>query len=194
MKSNQQFLKFIMLGLTIFISACANNAAIESERVQQQEVKLMHLEQLRVLDEAEREEARRQVDAARFEADRQRELEAIAARSFAEEARIAARREAEELRQVAAFARQQDRVKELSLRIQSINDQTEAIESANNVLSEALETAEAMSSALSEENQKFNTLDPATGFLQENIDIERLSELAARLKQFRAEAAALQVL
>lgn len=201
MKFRQFFLKVNLIVLTLFISACVNNAALESERVQQEQAELARQEQVRA-EQAELEQNRRQAEAARIEAERealarqeaerQREIEAAEARSLAEEARMAAEREAEELREAAALVRQQERVEELSQRVQSINEQTAIIESSNEILSEALEAAEAMSTALSEEGQKFDSLDPVTGSLDEDLDAERLSELAARLERLRAEAAALQ--
>ena len=49
-----------------------------------------------------------------------------------------------------------------------------------------------MSAALSEESGKFNTLDSETGLLDEEIDTQRLEELAEQLERLRTQAAALQ--
>jgi len=73
-----------------------------------------------------------------------------------------------------------------------LNEQTQTIESANSVLSQALEAAETLSAALSEESEKFNNLDSETGILEQDIDTERLEQLAEQLERLRAEAAALQ--
>jgi len=203
-------IKQAFLTLTIFLTACVNNTVQQSVRDQEEPARSARMEQP-VMEEAQRaeEESRsqaeitrlereemarveREEELARQEAERQRELEAEEARRLAAEARMADAREAEELRQAETLVRQQARIEELSRQVQMLNEQAQTVESANEVLNEALEAAEAVTAALSEESQKFNDINPESGMLPEAIDMERLDELTTRLEQLRAQAASLQ--
>ena len=184
--------RFIAITLFLMLSACANNAGLELERQQQKQA----AQQTAALEAAREAEARHQEELARQEAEQQRQREAQA-RQLTEEARAAAeaaeRAAAEEARrQAAELASQQARIEALRAQVQAINEQTRAIESNNATLNEALSAAEALTTALSEENAKFTTIDPQTGELPEEFDAERISELSARLNRLREQAAALQ--
>lgn len=141
---------------------------------------------------AEREAVKREEEQAET---RRQQLLAVQQREE-EQQRQAEQAEAQQ-RSVAraeAQARQQAEVDALRARISANESEAVTIDAANSTLREAIVVAESLSSALSQEQQKYSQTDPATGKTLDELASSTLDELNEEIEQLRAQAQALQSL
>lgn len=85
-------------------------------------------------------------------------------------------------------ARKQERIAELEQQIEQNDAEVARIDEANRVLREALEAAERLNAALSEEQEKYTQVDPDTGELMEPLDPERIESLREEKARLERQA------
>lgn len=139
----------------------------------------------------EAEAARRQAEAAEAEEARRREaLARQQEQARAEEQQRLARQRARQ--QVEReVAEQRERITALQSRIDATDAETGQLDAANAILQEALAAAEALNRALSEEQDKYEDVDPETGELATPLDEDGIATLRAEKERLEVEAQAL---
>ena len=188
----------------LFVAACATSPGkVEAEAVAKREA---DFESQRLFEEAvlqeqrERDAAERQLTEQQAlrevnnnaEADAKAQAEAEARRQAdLEEYR---RRNAEPVRREEStqeVAGQQARAAQLREQIAANKTETEALETSNAALREAIAAAEELSKTLAAEQQKYGSTDPATGRPVDELAKARIEELKAQVERLKAQAAAL---
>ena len=163
------------------ISAAAQEAArreaeAEAARVKEQMEQERREEEAQALAAAAEEKAKQEAEAARQEqeARRQRERVEAAARELANQQ-----------------AAQQARVAELEAQIQANNTQADRTDELNRALRRAVESAEALNQALSDEQAKYGDTDPESGITLQALDPDALDMLRQEKERLEAEVEAL---
>ena len=198
----------LISSLFLFMAACATAPATEdAEEIANREAEF---ESQRLFEEARLQEQREREAAQRELAEQQALREVNNNNNAQEEARAEpeARSEAQRQADLAEYrrrndeaekssqpsqdvARQQARVAELREQIAVNKSETENLESSNTALREAITAAEELSRTLAAEQEKYSSLDPATGQTVDALAKARIEELKAQIERLRAQAAAL---
>lgn len=155
----------------------------EAERLAREETaRRAELARLEAEAAARREEELRREEAARQRAEEERLARQRADQQRAEQQRAARERAAREL------ADKQARVDELRERIAATDASAARLDEANLVMREAVTAAENLVQALSTEQDKYTSADPATGLTAEELDKASLDALQVELDRLKARA------